>query len=119
LPSTHVVPARLKGEEPAVFDQNFSRVDRALPGPDGVGAVDTDIARADGGLGPVLEPVEQFLCGEEFPRLFARLFDRRRPSFIQSFKEAWHGRHPFSLPWLTRSTLAVRCRWGRRWGRRR
>src|SRR5262249_61353333 len=61
LPSTYVVPALIDGAEPAVFDQNFGRVDRALPVPDGVGAVDTDITRADGGFGPVLEPIEQFL----------------------------------------------------------
>src|SRR5262249_21793776 len=61
LPFMHVVPARLDGDEPAVFDQNFGRGDRALPIPDGVGTVDTNISRADGGLAPVLEPIKQFL----------------------------------------------------------
>src|SRR5262245_55423209 len=86
LPFMHVVPARLNGDEPAVFDQNFGRVDCSLPVPEGVGSVDTNISRSDGGFGPILEPVEQFLCGEGFPRLFARLFDRRQPHLIQLFK---------------------------------
>ena len=61
LPFTHVVAARLVGDEPAVFDQSFGRVDRALSIPDEVGSVDTDISRADGGLGPALEEGEQQL----------------------------------------------------------
>src|SRR5262245_19533093 len=109
LPFAHVVPARLDGDEPAVFDQNFGRVDCSLPVPQGVGSVDTNISPSDGGFGPMLEPVEQFLCGEGFPRLFARLFDRWRPSLTQSFKQARHCRRPFSLPRLPRSTRAVRC----------
>src|SRR5262245_22966121 len=57
LPFKHVVPAGLDGDEPAVFDQNFGRVDCYLPVPEGVGSVDTNISRSDGGFGPVLEPV--------------------------------------------------------------
>ena len=59
-PHFRVVPACLHGDEPAVLDQNFGRFDRTLPITDGVGAIYTDIPRADGGLGPVvLQPVEQ------------------------------------------------------------
>jgi len=84
LPFKHVVSARLDGDEPAVFDQNFGRVDYSLPVPEGVGSVDTNISRSDGGFGPVLEPVEQFLCGEEFPRHSPR--PRSWPPLTQSFK---------------------------------
>src|SRR5262245_30908180 len=59
LPLFHVVPTRLDGDEPAGFDQDFGRVDRSLSIPNGVGSVDTNISCADGGFGPVLEPVEQ------------------------------------------------------------
>jgi len=61
LPFTHVVAARLVGDEPAVFDQNFGRVDRALSIPDGVGSVDVDVPPTDGGFGPTLEEGEQQL----------------------------------------------------------
>ena len=55
----HVVPTRLDGDEPPLLGQDFGRVDRSLPIADGVGSVDTDISRADGGFGPVLlEEVE-------------------------------------------------------------
>ena len=55
----HVVPARLNGDESPLLGQDFGRVDRSLPIADGVGSVDTDISRADGGFGPVLlEEVE-------------------------------------------------------------
>jgi hypothetical protein len=55
LPFKHVVPAGLDGDEPAVFDQNFGRVDCSLPVPEGVGSVDTNISRADGGFAPALK----------------------------------------------------------------
>ena len=48
----HVAPVRLEGNKPAAIDKSLGRVDRAFPIPDGVGAVDMDIARADGGLAP-------------------------------------------------------------------
>jgi len=80
----HVAPVRLEGNKPAAIDKSLGRVDRAFPIPDGVGAVDMDIARADGGLGPVLEPVEQFLCGI-LVRWFDPLFGR--PSSSESFEQ--------------------------------
>jgi len=87
LPYTPVVPARFAGDEPAVPDQNLDRIDRALPIPDGAGAVDTDLSRADGGLAPALHPVEQELCG-----ILVRWFGRRFgwSSFAESFKEVDH-----------------------------
>ena len=81
LPRIHVVPARLDGDEPAVFDQNFGRVHRSLPVPDRIWSEDTDISCADGGFGPVLEPVEQFLRRRR-PLRFLGWW----PSLIQPFK---------------------------------
>jgi len=56
-----VAPVRFVGNKPSFLDQNFGCVDRAFPVSDGVGAVDTDIARADSWLAPVLKPIEQLL----------------------------------------------------------
>ena len=85
LPYTPVAPMCLVGDEPAVFDQSFGRVECALPISDGFGAVDTDLACADGGFVPPLEPIEQSLCG-----IFAWLADWLwlwcRSTSIQSLK---------------------------------
>ena len=60
-PFAHVVSVRLVGNEPAISDQCFGRVEHALPVSDGARAVNMDIAYADGVFGPALKPVEQFL----------------------------------------------------------
>src|SRR5262249_15950208 len=70
LPFMHVAPVRLEGNKPATIDKSLGRVDRAFPIPDGVGAVDMDIARADSGLAPMLEPIEELLCGIDLDLLF-------------------------------------------------
>ena len=53
-----IVLARFERDEPAVYGQNFGRDDRFPSIPDGVGAVDTNVARADGGFAPALKPIE-------------------------------------------------------------
>ena len=56
-----IVPARFERDEPAVYGQNFGRDDRFPSIPDGVGAVDTNVARADGGFAPASVRVEAAL----------------------------------------------------------
>ena len=76
LPFMHVAPVQFAGDEPPVPDQNLGRVDCVLSIPGAARSIDKDLSRADGGLGPVLEPIEQLLRG-----IFVRLyFGRWGPS---------------------------------------
>src|SRR5215831_5936567 len=123
LPFAHVAPARFVGDEPAMPNQNSGQVNRSLPIPDGAGTVHVDISRANGGFGPVLEPVEQPLCGQELLRQFGtdrvcagpgatpRLLAPPLPVPSKWIKRLAHVHHPSSaLPhWaLTQSSGAGR-----------
>ena len=73
FPSSPVALVRFGWDEPAVFDQNCSRVVGVFLFPGGAGSVHQDVYRANGRFTPSLQPIEEFLCG-----IFVRLFDRLR-----------------------------------------
>src|SRR4029077_1006535 len=61
LPLAPVAPMHLEGDEPSLLDEHLRRAQCRSPVPDGVGAIDANIPRRDGGLGPVFnEPIQQF-----------------------------------------------------------
>src|SRR5262249_45115644 len=68
LPFTHVVSVRLVGNEPAISDQCFGRVEHALSISDRVGAEIMNISYADGVFGPAHQPIQQFLRRRSLPR---------------------------------------------------
>jgi hypothetical protein len=60
---------RFDGDEPIVSDQNVGLLDRGFSFSRVDGTIDADVAHADGGFVPALEPIEECLRGW-FPRSF-------------------------------------------------
>src|SRR5262249_9683633 len=88
-----VVLARFDGHEPSLFDEDLRQAQGRFLVSDGVGSVGIDFPRGDGGLGPMLKPVEQRLCGRRL-RLFGWGW---WSSFVEPLKEVHHSRSSFDL----------------------
>ena len=63
MPLKGVSAEWLDGDEPVVLDQNVGLLDRIFSFSRVDGAVDADVAQADGGPVPALEPIEERLRG--------------------------------------------------------
>jgi hypothetical protein len=82
-----VVLARFGGHEPSLFDEDLRQTYGRFPISDAVGSQSVNLPRCDCVLRPpISEPILELFDRRVPAQLFNRLFDRRRPSLIQSFK---------------------------------